>query len=144
MLLRFQSTFALRTPRYYGHPAIAYKSPPSANPDSHNINRHYDKGKQRNHSPILQSVRGATLETSLLRSYVLFHIFRDKSIYFSFVPCYYGMSLSRTLNSLFFSPPRAGVRNNGSELYYFASFKIRTFTLPVLGDNTGQEPNHSY
>ena len=69
-------------------------------------------------------------------------MFRDKSINFSLVP-----PLLRTLaiTDTKSSPPpsSAGFRNNGSWLYYFASFKIRTITLSVLGDKAGQEPNYN-
>ena len=60
------------------------------NRDSHNIKRHYDKGKlKKNHSltanmriSCLQLVREATLQILRLRSYILFQMLRDKTIFF--------------------------------------------------------------
>ena len=46
--------------------------------------------------PNLFPVREAMLETSCLRSYILFQMFRDQIIYFSLVPRYYRLSPSRT------------------------------------------------
>ena len=42
--------------------------------------------------------RKAILETLCLRSCMLFHMIGNKTIYCSLVPCYYGLSLLRTLN----------------------------------------------
>ena len=61
------------------------------NRDSHNIKRHYDKGKfKKNHSltanmriSCLQPVREATLQVLRLRSYILFQMLRDKTFFFS-------------------------------------------------------------
>ena len=61
------------------------------NRDSHNIKRHYDKGKfKKNHSltanmriSCLQLVREATLQILRLRSYILFQMLRDKTFFFS-------------------------------------------------------------
>ena len=62
------------------------------------------------------------LETLFLRSYILSHMFGDKTI-FSLVARYYGILRTR---NLFPPPPRGGVRNNGSRLYTYNSIWIST------------------
>ena len=77
-LFDLQSTLALRTPRYYGHHPLGDKSQTPGethitkislrpNPDSHNIKRHYDKGKQRTHFSI-----GCELENFLKQIAITF------------------------------------------------------------------------
>ena len=48
--------------------------------------------------PDLFPARKAILETLCLRSCMLFHMIGNKTIYCSLVPCYYRLSLLRTLN----------------------------------------------
>ena len=66
------------------------------------------------------------LETLFVRSYILSHMFRDKTIFFSLVPRYYGLSNLRTRNRPPPPFPRGGVRNNGSRLYTYNSIWIST------------------
>ena len=61
------------------------------------------------------------LETLFLRSYILSHMFGDKTI-FSLVARYYAILRTRNLPP----PPRGGVRNNGSRLYTYTSIWIST------------------
>ena len=73
----------------------------------------------------LFSVREAMLETLFLRSYILSHSFRDKTIFFSRTPLLRTLKLTDTKSA---PPPlpRGGVRNNGSRLYTYISNWIST------------------
>ena len=63
------------------------------------------------------------LETLFLRSYILSHMFGDKTIFFSPGPLLRTLDLTDTKSA---PPPQGGVRNNGSRLYTYTSIWIST------------------
>ena len=63
------------------------------------------------------------LETLFLRSYILSHMFGDKTIFFSPSPLLRTLDLTDTKSA---PPPPGGVRNNGSRLYTYTSIWIST------------------